>query len=191
MKVGLFFGSFNPIHTGHMIIANVLYESSDLDRVWFIVSPQNPFKKNKNLLSEHDRLDLVREAIHDDYHFHASNIEFTMPRPSYTIDTLTYLSEKYPSYQFQLIIGEDNLEAFPRWKNADQILDRYPLLVYPRPHSKPTHLVGHPAVTKIEAPEIEISATLIRDMVRKNRSIKYLVPEGVRELIDGRGYFRN
>lgn len=190
MKVGLFFGSFNPIHTGHMIIANVIYESTELDRVWFIVSPHNPFKKSNNLLSEFDRLDMVREAIHDDYQFHASNIEFSMPKPSYTIDTLTYLSEKHPDYEFQLIIGEDNLASFPKWKNADQILERYKLLVYPRPHSKPSELSDHPSVTKIDAPEIDISATLIRDMVQSGRSIKYLVPEGVRELIDGRGYFR-
>lgn len=190
MKVGLFFGSFNPIHTGHMIIASVIYESTDLDRIWFIVSPQNPFKKNNNLLSEHDRLDLVREAIHDDYHFHASNVEFSMPRPSYTIDTLTYLSEQYPDYDFKLIIGEDNLASFPKWKNHEVILERYGLLVYPRPNAQPTELADHPSVVKIEAPEMDISATLLRKMIRENRSIKYLVPEGVRELIEGRGYFR-
>lgn len=190
MKIGLFFGSFNPIHTGHMIIASVIYESTDLDRIWFVVSPQNPFKKNKNLLNEHDRLDLVREAIHDDYHFHASNIEFDLPKPSYTVDTLTYLSEKHPEYEFSLIIGEDNLESFPKWKNADHILENYHLLVYPRPHSKPSELSGHSSVQTIEAPEIDISATLIRKLVRENRSIKYLVPTGVMELIDGRGYFK-
>lgn len=189
MKVGLFFGSFNPIHTGHMIIASVIYESTDLDRVWFIVSPQNPFKKNKNLLSEHDRLDMVREAIHDDYHFHASNVEFDMPKPSYTIDTLTYLSEQHPETEFSLIIGEDNLASFPKWKNADQILENYRLLVYPRPNSEKSDLSTQPNVLKVEAPEVDISATLIRKMIREKRSIKYLVPDGVLELIDGRGYF--
>lgn len=190
MKIGLFFGSFNPIHTGHLIIANVIYESTDLDRVWFVVTPQNPFKKNKNLLSEFDRLDMVREAIHDDYHFHASNIEFDLPKPSYTIDTITYLKEKYPDYEFELIIGEDNLVSFPKWKNADQIIENYKLLVYPRPYSQPSELSDHPNVEKIEAPEVDISATLIRKMVRENRSIKYLVPEGVRILIQSRAYFK-
>ncbi len=190
MKIGLFFGSFNPIHAGHLIVANVIYESTDLDRIWFVVSPQNPFKKNKNLLSEFDRLDMVREAIHDDYHFQASNIEFEMPKPSYTVDTLIYLTEKYPDYEFQLIIGEDNLASFPKWKNAEQILENHKLLVYPRPHAKPSELSEHPSIEKIEAPEVDISATLIRKMVQQNKSIKYLVPEGVRELIDGRGYFK-
>lgn len=189
MKVGLFFGSFNPVHTGHMIIANVIYESTDIDKVWFIVSPQNPFKKNKSLLPETDRLDLVREAINDDYHFEASNVEFSMPRPSYTIDTLTYLSEKHPDYDFKLIIGEDNLASFPRWKNHEIILERFGLLVYPRPNAKPSDLADHPSVQKIDAPEVDISATLIRKLLKDGRSIKYLVPEGVRELIEARKYF--
>ena len=189
MKIGLFFGSFNPIHTGHMIIANVIYESSDLDRIWFVISPENPFKKNKNLLNEYDRMDLVRQAIHDDYHFQASNIEFDLPKPSYTIDTLTYLSEKHPNYEFVLIIGKDNLVSFPKWKNSDQILGNYELLVYPRPNSAYSELANHPMVTEIEAPMVDISATLIRKLVRDNRSIKYLVPSGVEELISGRGYF--
>ena len=190
MKIGLFFGSFNPIHTGHMIIASVLYESTDLDQVWFLVSPQNPFKKNNNLLSEYDRLDMVREAINDDYQFRASNVEFDMPKPSYTIDTLTYLSEKHPDYDFSLIIGEDNLASFPKWKNSDHILENYKLIVYPRPKSKPSELSDHPSVTKVVAPEMDISATLIRKQIQQNRSIKYLVPEGVRTLIESRGYFK-
>lgn len=190
MKVGLFFGSFNPIHMGHMIIANVVRETTDMDQVWFVVSPQNPFKKNNNLLHEFDRLDMVREAIHDDYHFRASDVEFSMPRPSYTVDTLAYLSSKHPEHQFKLIIGEDNLAAFPKWKNHEVILEQYGLLVYPRPHAEHSPLRDHPHVTMVNAPEVDISATYIRELVRAGRSIKYLVPEGVRELIESRGYFR-
>ena len=190
MKIGLFFGSFNPIHTGHMIIANIMLESTAMEQIWFIVSPQNPFKKNKSLLSEHNRLDMVREAIHDDYNFRASDAEFSMPKPSYTVDTLTYLSEKHPEHQFKLIIGGDNLASFPRWKNHEVILENYGLIVYPRPNADPSDLLKNPNVEMVEAPEVDISATLIRKMIRDKRSIKYLVPEGVRELIEGRGYFR-
>lgn len=190
MNIGLFFGSFNPIHTGHMIIANVVRETTDMDQVWFIVSPQNPFKKSNNLLHEFDRLDMVREAIHDDYHFRASDIEFNMPRPSYTIDTLVYLKEKHPEHSFKLIIGEDNLAAFPKWKNHEVILKDFGLLVYPRPHAEPSELSTSEFVTKVDAPEVDISATLIRKLITEGRSIKYLVPEGVRELIESRGYFK-
>lgn len=190
MKIGLFFGSFNPIHTGHMIIANIVLESTATDQVWFIVSPQNPFKKNKSLLSEHNRLDMVRGAIYDDYNFRASDVEFSMPSPSYTVDTLTYLREKHPAHQFRVIIGGDNLAAFPKWKNHEVILEDYGLIVYPRPNSKPSALLENPNVEMVEAPEVDLSATLIRKMIRDDRSIKYLVPEAVRELIEGRGYFK-
>lgn len=189
MNIGLFFGSFNPIHMGHMIIANIVLESTAMDQLWFVVSPQNPFKKNKNLLSEHNRLDMVREAIYDDYNFRVSDVEFAMPKPSYTVDTLTYLSEKHPEHQFKLIIGGDNLAAFPKWKNHEVILKNYGLIVYPRPNSQSSQLLKNPNVELIEAPELDISATLIRKMIREKRSIKYLVPEGVREVIEGRGCF--
>ncbi len=189
MKIGLFFGSFKPIHTGHMIIANVANETAGIDQVWFVVSPQNPFKKNKSLLSEFDRLDMVKEAIYDDYNFRVSDVEFSMPKPSYTVDTLTYLSDKHPEHEFRLIIGEDNLASFPKWKNHEVILENYGLIVYPRPNAKPSVLINHDRVDMIEAPEVDISATLIRKLIKDKRSIKYLVPEGVRELIESRGYF--
>ena len=191
MNVGLFFGSFNPIHTGHMIIANIVLETTDMEQVWFIVSPQNPFKKNNNLLSEYNRLDMVREAIFDDYKFRASDVEFAMPKPSYTVDTLTYLSEKHPEHTFKLIMGGDNLVSFPKWKNHEVILNNYGLIVYPRPNSKPSDLLQNENVEMVEAPEVDISATLIRKMIRDKRSVKYLVPERVRELIESGGYFRN
>jgi len=188
MKIGLFFGSFNPIHMGHLIVAQALRELTDLDEVWFIVSPQNPFKKNKKLLHEFDRLDMVRAAIDDNYFFKASDIEFNMPRPSYTIDTLTYLSEKYPKHQFKLLIGEDNLVNFHKWKNFQKILDDYGLIVYPRPHSGDiSH--SYENVIHIDAPKIDISATLIRKMIKEDKSPRYLLPDEVLEKIKAKKFY--
>lgn len=191
MEVGLFFGSFNPIHTGHMIIASLVKETTDVDEVWFIVSPQNPFKKNKSLLHEFDRLDMVNAAIGDDYEFRSSDIEFSMPRPSFTIDTLTLLQEKYPEKKFHLIIGEDNLESFPKWKNHDKILEHFGLIVYPRPHVKSSELSNSENVSIIEAPEVDISATLIRKLVKDEKSIKYLVPDPVARMIHSKGFYKD
>lgn len=189
MKVGLFFGSFNPIHTGHLIVAHVIWQQAGLDEVWFVVSPQNPFKKNQNLLHEFDRLDLVQAAIADDYHFRVSDVEFHLTRPSYTVDTLAVLADKFPQHQFQLIIGEDNLAAFPKWKNHEAILAHFGLLVYPRPHAQPSALLQHPKVQLIQAPQMDISATLIRDMIRARKSVKYLVPDRVAEVIRAKKLF--
>lgn len=188
-EIGLFFGSFNPIHIGHLIIANLVKETTVVDEVWFVVSPQNPFKKNKNLLHEFDRLDMVRSAISDDYSFKVSDIEFGMPKPSYTIDTLTVLQEKHPTKKFHLIIGGDNLTSFPKWKNYQQILQHFGLIVYPRPNSEKSELENHEKVTLIEAPKMDISATLIRKLVKDKKSIKYLVPDGVAALIEAKGFF--
>lgn len=190
MEIGLFFGSFNPIHTGHMIIANLVKETTEVSEVWFVVSPQNPFKKNKSLLHEFDRLDMVKAAIADDYQFRAIDVEFNMPKPSYTIDTLALLQEKHSDKKFHLIIGEDNLASFPKWKNSDQLLKHFNLTVYPRKASKKSDLLNHENVKLIEAPEVDISATLIRKLIRDNRSIKYLVPDAVADLIDLKGYYR-
>jgi nicotinate-nucleotide adenylyltransferase len=190
-EIGLFFGSFNPIHTGHMIIANLVKETTSVEEVWFIVSPQNPFKKNKNLLHEFDRLDMVNAAIADDYQFRSSDVEFNMPRPSYTIDTLTLLQEKHPDKKFKLIIGEDNLASFPKWKNHDKILEHFGLIVYPRPNSKPSDLRNHKNVQVIDAPEVDISATLIRKLVKNGKSINFLVPDTVAGLIQSKGFFAN
>ncbi len=185
-NIGLFFGSFNPIHIGHLIIANTMVEHSSLDQVWFIISPQNPFKKQSTLLHEHDRLDLVNAAIFDNYNLKAVDVEFRMPKPSYTIDTLTYLSEQHKDKNFKLIIGEDNLKSFRKWKNSDKILEFYELLVYPRPHTQPSDLKSHPNVQLIDAPMMDISATFIRKSIQSHKSIKYLVPESVEQLIIGR-----
>ncbi|TFV93593.1 nicotinate-nucleotide adenylyltransferase [Algoriphagus kandeliae] len=181
MNIGLFFGSFNPIHIGHMIIAETIYDRTDLDEVWFVVSPQNPLKKRKSLIHEFDRLRMVELAIEDNFHFRASDVEFHMPRPSYTIDTLTYLSEQYPQHQFRIFLGSDNLSQFKKWKNYEQILAHYQVYVYPRPGEK--REFDHPAVQWVDAPLLDISATFIRESVQKGYSVKYLLPQKVEEYI--------
>lgn len=190
MKIGLFFGSFNPIHVGHLIIANTMATSTDLDQVWFIVSPQNPFKKNKSLLHEFDRLDMVERAIADNYLLKASDVEFHMPRPSYTIDTLIRMIEKFPQHEFRLIMGEDNLAQFANWKNHERILEYVGLYVYPRPGSAAHAFGDHPSVKFIKAPLLDISATFIRDAIKENRSIRYLVPEAVEQMIVARKFYK-
>lgn len=185
MRVGLFFGSFNPIHVGHLAIANVMAQSDAIDQVWFVVSPQSPFKKAKDLAHEFDRYDMVEAAIYDNPLLRVTDIEFSMPKPSYTVDTLAYLTDKHPNHTFTLIIGEDNLTHFNKWKNHNVILKEYGLLVYPRPQSKHSS-VSHTNIKKIEAPIFDISATFIRNLLRKNKSIKYLVPDAVITLITTR-----
>lgn len=182
-KIGLFFGSFNPIHIGHMIIANIMAENTDLNKVWFVVSPQNPFKPSKGLLHEFDRYDMVKAAITDHYKLEVSDVEFNLSKPSYTIHTLAYLTEKHPGKEFKVIIGEDNLENFSKWKNHDQILEQFGLYVYPRPHVTNSELIRHPNVKVIEAPLLDISATYIRNCIKNNKSIRYLVPEPVEQMI--------
>lgn len=182
-KIGLFFGSFNPIHIGHLIIANIMAENTDLNKVWFVVSPQNPFKPSKGLLHEFDRYDMVKAAIADHYKLEVSDVEFNLPKPSYTIHTLAYLTEKFPGKQFKVIIGEDNLENFAKWKNHEHILEHFGLYVYPRPHVTNVELKRHPNVKMIEAPLLDISATYIRNCIKSNKSIRYLVPEPVEQLI--------
>lgn len=189
MRIGLFFGSFNPIHIGHLIIANTMATTTDLEQVWFVVSPQNPFKKTKSLLHEFDRLDMVERAIADNSRLKATNIEFAMPKPSYTIDTLVRLGEKYPQHSFRLIMGEDNLEQFANWKNYDKILEYYGLYVYPRPKSKESSFKTHSNVRLVEAPLLDISATFIRDNIRANRPIRYMVPDVVEEMIGRKKFY--
>ncbi|MEQ6121104.1 nicotinate (nicotinamide) nucleotide adenylyltransferase [Reichenbachiella sp. MALMAid0571] len=189
-EVGLFFGSFNPIHTGHMIIAQTMFEYSSIEELWFIVSPQNPFKKTKSLLHEFDRYDMVEVAIRENPKFKVSDIEFNMPKPSYTIDTLTLLSEKHPDKKFRLIMGGDNMKNFHKWKNSEMILKNYGLLVYPRPNQDKASLVKHSNIEYIESPMLDISATFIRNAIKKGHSIKYLVPESVESYIDRKGLYR-
>lgn len=188
-KIGLFFGSFNPIHVGHLIIANSMVENGNLDKVWFVVTPHNPLKSSKSLLHEFDRLDLVQAAISDNYKFEASDVEFHLPKPSYTVYTLTHLTEKNPEKDFVLIMGEDNLENFTKWKNYAQILENYQLYVYPRPLVTKSDLIRHPNVKMVESPLLDISATFIRKLIRDNKSIRYLVPEPVEQMIKSKGFY--
>lgn len=188
MQIGLFFGSFNPIHVGHLIIANTMAHTTDLEQVWFVVSPQNPFKKTKSLLHEFDRLDMVERAIADNSRLKATDVEFSMPKPSYTIDTLDRLTQKFPQHTFRLIMGEDNLDQFTNWKQHERILTEFGLYVYPRPLrnglvAATSPLREHPQVRLVGAPLLDISATFIRDAVRTNRPIRYMVPEAVEEMI--------
>lgn len=181
MKIGLYFGSFNPIHMGHLIIAQSLFQRGGLDQVWFVVSPQNPLKKQESLAHEQDRLRMVELAIDDNYQFRASDVEFRMPRPSYTIDTLAYLSDKYPQHQFSIFLGSDNLSHFHKWKNYQAILENYPILVYPRPGE--VKRLEHPGITYVDAPLLDISATFIRKAIQEGLSVRYLLPEKVEEYI--------
>lgn len=189
-KIGLFFGSFNPIHIGHLVIANVMAENTDLARVWFIVSPQNPFKPSKGLLHEFDRYDMVKAAIADHYKLEASDVEFHLPKPSYTIFTLTKLTELYPEKKFKVILGEDNLLNFTKWKNYEQILEHYGLYVYPRPHVTNSELKRHPNVKMVDAPLLDVSATYIRECIKNNKSIRYLVPEAVEQMIRSKHFYQ-
>ncbi len=182
-STGLFFGSFNPIHVGHLIIANHMLEFGGLDEVWFVVSPQNPLKNRSTLLNDQHRLALVNVAIEDNPRFKSCNIEFGLPRPSYTITTLTVLAEKYPDRDFVLIMGSDNLQHFRKWRNYEQLLEHYKLLVYPRPESDGGEFRHHPAVSWQEAPLMDISSTFIRDSIRKRKSVRYLLPEKVHDYL--------
>ena len=191
MKIGLFFGSFNPIHMGHLIIANLMAETTDLKKVWFVVSPQNPLKPSKGLLHEFDRYDMVRAAIFNNYNLEVSDIEFHLPKPSYTIHTLVHLHEKFPDKEFKIIMGEDNLASFTRWKNYERILENYGLYVYRRPNVQLSELHTHPNVTFVEAPLLDISATFIRNCIRNKQSVRYLVPDVVEEMIRAKGFYQD
>lgn len=177
MKVGLFFGSFNPVHVGHMVLANYMLEYTDLERIWFVVSPHNPLKPKSTLLDEKQRFHLVNLAIGDNTKLKASNIEFKLPQPSYTINTLTYLKEKFPKNEFALIMGTDNLESFHKWKNYEEILKQYELYVYPRPDSDGGKLKTHPKVKFVKAPLMEISSTAIRQAIKDKKDMRYFLPE--------------
>lgn len=178
-KTGLFFGSFNPIHQGHLMIANYMVEFTDISQVWFIVSPHNPLKEKTSLLADHHRLAMANIAVEDDPRFRASNIEFHLPQPSYTIDTLTYLAEKYPEKEFVLICGSDNLPSFSKWKNYEELLTRYHLYIYPRQKTEPSPFDGHPHVHFTQAPLIEVSSSFIRQSIKEGMNLRQFLPEKV------------
>ncbi|MCW3071971.1 MAG: nicotinic acid mononucleotide adenylyltransferase [Bacteroidetes bacterium] len=183
MKVGLFFGSFNPIHVGHMVLANYMLEFTDLDRVWFVISPHNPLKKKASLLNERHRLQMVQIAVEDNSKLKASDAEFRLPQPSYTVNTLAHLKEKYPKNEFVLIMGEDNLGSFHKWKNYEEILKYHELYVYPRPEGIKTPLHLHKKVKLVNAPHMELSSTMIRTAIKEKKDIRYFIPAKVWEYI--------
>lgn len=190
MKIGLLFGSFNPIHIGHLALANYYAEFTDLTQVWFVVTPHNPLKQKSSLLNDHKRLELVQLAI-DDYHkFKISKIEFELPQPNYTIHTLVHLKEKHPDHEFVLIMGEDNLEGFEKWKNYQVILEQYQLYVYPRKGYSTLKYKDHPHVKMVDAPVMEISSTFIREALKNRRDIRFFLPEKVWRLIDDYHLYR-
>ena len=191
MKVGLFFGSFNPIHIGHLILASTIYEGAGLDKLWFVVSPQNPFKEKRSLLHEFDRFDLVQKAIEGDDRFDVTDVEFHLPKPSYTVDTLVMLTEKFPSYDFHLIMGEDNLTSLHKWKNYKQLLDISSILYYPRETKKTINeeVLGSLKIKKVDAASMDISSTYIREKIKDNKSIRYVVPDNISKLISDKGFY--
>jgi len=182
-KIGLYFGSFNPIHSGHLMIAGYMTEYSDLKEIWFVISPQNPLKEKSTLLTDIHRLALVNVAIENDARFKSCDIEFKLPQPSYTINTLTYLQEKYPQKEFALIMGADNLENLYKWKNYEQILQHYSIYVYPRPGASGGSYKNHPKVTWIDAPNLEISSSFIRSAIKEKKNVSYFLPDKVYQYI--------
>ena len=191
MKVGLYFGSFNPVHVGHLIIANQVLSLTELDQVWMVVSPHNPLKKKRTLAKDFDRLHLVNLAIGDNLKIKASNVEFSLPKPSYTIDTLTYLDEKHPTYDFKLIMGGDNLLSLPKWKNYEVILEKYGIIVYHRPSTDLTQAIKHKHILLLsDLPLLDISSTYIRKCIRQGISIQYLVPDAVFQYLEGSNIYR-
>ena len=190
MKIGLYFGSFNPVHVGHLIIANHFANNTDLNQVWFVVSPQNPFKSSTSLLNQFHRLHMIKSAIDGENKLRASSVEFKLPSPSYTVDTLAYLKEKHPGHEFSLILGSDGFQNFSKWKNFEVILKNHTLYVYKRPGFEIINEFDSRVII-LPAPFLEISSTHIRNMIRGKKSIRFLVPDVVKDEIESNGYYRN
>jgi nicotinate-nucleotide adenylyltransferase len=190
LKIGLYFGSFNPVHIGHIAIAGYMTEFAGIDQVWFVVSPHNPLKKKETLLDDYQRLHMTNLAIGENIRFKASDIEFKMPRPSYTIDTIARLKEKYPDYKFFLIMGEDNLYTLHKWKNAEELVRSHPIYVYPRPYcEKPSspdleRILSAAKINTVKAPLMDISGTFIRDGIKKGKNMSYFLPGPVWKYIE-------
>ena len=192
MKIGLFFGTFNPIHIGHLTIANHIVEYSELDQVWFVVTPHSPFKKKKTLLDDYQRLEMVYQATKDYSTLKPCDIEFNLPQPNYTINTLVHLQEKYPDHDFSLLMGEDNLKSFHKWKNYDVILENYSLYVYPRISngSVEHQFKNHPKINKINAPIMEISSTFIRHSIKAGKNVRPMLPDSVWKYLDEMNFYK-
>lgn len=200
MKIGLYFGTFNPIHVGHLIIANYMVDYTELDQVWLVVTPQNPLKTKSSLLEDYHRLAMVQLAIEDNDKLMASNIEFDLPKPSYTVQTLAYLREKYPGKEFSLIMGEDNLRTFYKWRNNEEILKYHKLFVYPRviteaetggeERNAAEDLLHHPQVILCDAPVMKLSASFIRKAIREKKDVRYLLTDPVYKYVDEMNFYR-
>jgi nicotinate-nucleotide adenylyltransferase len=190
MHIGLFFGSFNPIHVGHTVLANYMASFTDLEQVWFVVSPHNPLKEKASLLNQNQRLHMVNLAIEDNPLFKSSNIEFGLPQPSYTVNTLAHLHEKYPQHKFSLIMGEDNLQSFKKWKNYEEILKNHVIYVYPRPDCDSGEFKAHPHIVFTEAPLMDISSTFIRKAIKDKKNVSCFMPQKVWEYCDEMSFYK-
>ena len=192
MKIGLYFGTFNPIHVGHLTIANHLAEHSDLDQIWFVVTPLSPFKKKSSLLDNHQRLEMVYRATKDYSKLKPSDIEFDLKQPNYTIDTLTYLFEKHPKHEFALIMGEDNLKSLHKWKNYELIIENHSIYVYPRltVGEINTQFNKHPKIFKLSAPIMELSSTFIRNEIKAGKNVRPMLPDNVWQYIDEMNFYK-
>ena len=189
MRIGLYFGSFNPIHIGHLIVASHIINNLDIEQVWFVVSPQNPLKKASSLLNEYHRLHLVHLAVKDNYRFKANDTEFKLPKPSYTVDTIAYLKEKYPQHIFSVIMGADSFQNISRWKNYTHLIEENQIIVFARPGFEVSQIEGV-RMLLLEAPLLEISATAVRQMIKNGKSVRYLVPDKVLAEIEQNGYYK-
>ncbi len=192
MKIGLYFGTFNPIHIGHLIIANHLAENSDLDQIWMVVTPHNPHKKKNTLLDDYHRLEMVHLATEDYPKIQPSDIEFKLPQPNYTVNTLAHLQEKFPKHEFSLIMGEDNLNSLHKWKNYEVILQNHSIIVYPRLHSGEidSQFINHPKIHKIDAPIIELSSTFIRESIKNDKNVVPMLPNKVWEYVEHNLFYK-
>ena len=192
MKIGLFFGTFNPIHIGHMIIANYMVEFSDLDEVWFVITPRSPFKLKETLLPNHHRLAMANIAVENYPKLKTSDIEFNLPEPNYTINTLIHMGEKFPNSQFCLLLGEDNLKGFQKWKNYETILKNYDLYVYPRisKENVDPQFLNHAKIHRVNAPIVEISSTFIRKAIKDKKNISTMLPFNVWKYIDEMNFYK-
>ncbi len=189
MNIGLYFGSFNPVHAGHLIIANHILNVTELNKIWFIVSPQNPFKTNSGLLNEYNRLHLLKLATEDDFRIKVSDIEFGLPKPSYTSVTLAHLHEKYPEHDFSIIMGSDSFQNLHKWKNYDSIISNHPIYVYNRPGFDINNQINAQLMV-VDAPLLQISATQIRQLIKEGMSVRYMIPDKVREEIEKGNYYK-
>ena len=191
-NIGLYFGTFNPVHIGHLAIANYLIENSNLNQIWMVVTPHNPHKKKSTLLDDYQRLNMVHLATEDYLKIKASNVEFNLPQPNYTVNTLAHLTEKYPDNEFTLIMGEDNLKSLHKWKNYQVLLDDYHIIVYPRisKGSIPADLLNHESVTRIDAPIMEISSTMIRNGINEGKDLRYFMHHKVHEYVEEMNFYK-